>query len=255
LVLERRDRLDCWRRSRRISLGWTLMILFVAGTDTAVGKTLVSGLLARHWAGQGMRTLVQKWVTTGCTGFSDDVRHANSFTSEEEIGRDGTDLSPYCFSLAASPHLASEQEGRTVSATLLAAATQRLEQRCDLLVLEGVGGVLVPLRRDLLLADLVARFGLPTMVVARSGLGTLNHTLLTLEALRSRGIPVLAVLLNTVGEEDRTIVDDNRQTIKDMGKVDVFGPLPRIGTPDEAGSVLAPLAARLRRLLKERPWS
>jgi dethiobiotin synthetase len=116
---------------------------------------------------------------------------------------------------------------------------------------EGVGGILVPLSREMLLADLVAEFKLPTLVVARSGLGTLNHTLLTLEAMRYRNIQIAGVLLNSQGGEDSSIVRDNQRTITDIGQVEVFGVLPRVKNPLDALSSIAPMAFRILSVLKD----
>ena len=105
---------------------------------------------------------------------------------------------------------------------------QKLAARYKWLIVEGVGGIMVPLRRDLLLADLLAQLQPRTLVVARSGLGTLNHTLLTLEALRRRNIPVLGIVFSDPEiQEDERLVQDNMRTIEEIGLVRVFGRLRR----------------------------
>ena len=125
--------------------------------------------------------------------------------------------------------------------------------RHEWLIVEGVGGILVPLRRDLLLADLLARVKPRTLVVARSGLGTLNHTLLTLEALRSRDIPVLGVVFSDQQEqEDDRLVEDNLRTIETTGRTRVFGRLHRLPDNGLAKSAFVPVGeAILAELLKE----
>ena len=110
------------------------------------------------------------------------------------------------------------------------------------LIVEGVGGIMVPLQRDLLLADLLARLQPKTLVVARSGLGTLNHTLLTLEALRSRDIPVLGVVFSDAEEqEDESLVQDNMRTIEEIGMVQVFGRLLRQQNAEKGRSSFIPV--------------
>jgi dethiobiotin synthetase len=107
---------------------------------------------------------------------------------------------------------------------------------------EGVGGIMVPLRRDLLLVDLLARLQPRTLIVARSGLGTLNHTLLTLEVLRNRHIPVLGVVFSDPEEqEDERVVLDNMQTIEEIGLVPVFGRLQRQQNVTKAKSAFMPV--------------
>ncbi len=221
------------------------MVLFVTGTDTGVGKTFVSALLAKALANKGTDVKVQKWVSTGNNIFSEDCVSIYELLGTKEEVTAGSDVAPYCLPLAASPHLAAEEAGVTIESKVIRDAFLRLGSSCEVLIVEGVGGVLVPLTRDLLLADLIADLKMPSLVVARSGLGTLNHTLLTLEALRCRNIEVLGVLLNSHGDEDSTIVRDNQRTIADMGEVEVFGVLPRVKRPLDAIPYITPIADRI----------
>ena len=138
-----------------------------------------------------------------------------------------------------------------LDAKVIRDALFRLESSCEILIVEGIGGVLVPLSRNLLLADLVSDLKLPTLIVARSGLGTLNHTLLTLEALRQRKIQIVGILLNSQGDEDSSIVRDNHRTIAEIGRVEVFGVLPRVKSPLDALSSIAPMADRILSVLKD----
>jgi len=229
------------------------MILFVAGTDTGVGKTFITALLAKVLVDQGIDVKVQKWVSTGNSKFSEDcvfIYKLLENRSQDTTGF-GFDVAPYCLSLPASPHLAAEQAGVTIETEVIREAFFRLESSCEILIVEGVGGVLVPLSRAMLLADLVADLNLPALVVARSGLGTLNHTLLTLEVLRHRNIQIVGVLLNSQGGEDSSIVRDNQRTIAEMGQVEVFGHLPRVKSPLDAISSIAPMAGRILNALKD----
>ncbi|MDH5298953.1 MAG: dethiobiotin synthase [Desulfobulbaceae bacterium] len=216
--------------------------IFVAGTDTSVGKTLVCGLLLQY-AGKRLRTGYQKWVSTGGSGVSEDWRFCRE-TAGLPLDEGRLDLEvPFRFAYPASPHLAAELEGRVVDEAVIVARYHELAAAHELLIVEGVGGLMVPLRRDLLLADLLARLALPTLVVARSGLGTLNHTLLTLEALRVRQIPVVGVVCSDgLGEPgDDTLIADNLRTIGELGRCPVFGRLRRCSTVAEAISSFAPM--------------
>ncbi|RKX62699.1 MAG: dethiobiotin synthase [Thermodesulfobacteriota bacterium] len=234
------------------------MILFVTGTDTGVGKTFITALLAKTLVDQGIDVKVQKWVSTGNSNFSEDCVFIYELLGNKSVetlhglqDRTGSDTAPYCLPIPASPHLAAEQAGVTIKTKVIRDAFFRLESSCEILIVEGVGGVLVPLSRDLFLADLVADLKLPVLVVARSGLGTLNHTLLTLEALRHRNIQIVGVLLNSKGGEDFSIVRDNQRTIAEMGQVEVFGVLPKVKSPLDALSSIAPMADRILNVLKD----
>lgn len=218
---------------------------FVTATDTGVGKTLVCGLLCRFLREQGMAVGYQKWVSTGGATSADResvVELAGTLVPPAESAQQV----PYRFAFPASPHLAAEREGQVVAAARIEEALRGAQAACEVLVVEGVGGVLVPLNRALLLADLVARCQLPCLIVARSGLGTLNHTLLTIEALRHRTIPILGVVLTDSGpNQEEAIVADNLRTIAVMGGVEVFGRLPWCAAEAELHHHFAPIGAAI----------
>lgn len=199
--------------------------LFITATDTGVGKTLISGLLLNYLREQGIKTGYQKWLATGCGEAVADLERVVELAGRE-VAPPALELQvPYRFPFAASPHLAAEQARREIDPEIIIAAYVSMRNSYEVLLVEGVGGVMVPLRRDLLLADLIARLQIPTLLVARSGLGTLNHTLLTLEALSSREIPVVGVIFTDGPEEDETIASDNLRTIGELGQVKIFGRL------------------------------
>ena len=225
--------------------------LFVTATDTGVGKTLVCGLLLRLLKEQGVVAGYQKWVSTGGATSADMetvAGLAEMVFLPEELGW----RVPYCFALPASPHLAAELAGRAVDPERIMAAMRIARAACEVLVVEGVGGALVPLNRELLLADLMARVGLPTLIVARSGLGTLNHTLLTIEALRARRIPILGVMLTDSGpQEEERIAADNLRTIAALGQVPGLGRLPWCEDAVELPRHFAPIGEKILSRLSE----
>ena len=203
--------------------------LFVTGTDTSVGKTYVCARLLELLKIKGIQVGYQKWVASGIdAGLPEDVNlclEAAGISPTPELVEQ---VVPYYFRFPASPHLAAEMEDRVVEPEVIIENYQKLAARYKWLIVEGVGGIMVPLRRDLLLADLLALLQPRTLVVARSGLGTLNHTLLTLEALRKRNIPVLGIVFSDPErEEDESLVQDNMRTIEEIGLVRVFGRLQR----------------------------
>jgi dethiobiotin synthetase len=191
------------------------MRLVVCGTDTDVGKTVVSALLV-----EGLGARYWKPVQSGVEGGGDRDRVAALLDLPAEL------IVPEAYRLAApvSPHWAAEREGVTIDPARLA-----LPPGDGPLVVECAGGLLVPLRRDWLQIEQISRWGLPVVLVARSGLGTLNHTLLSLEALARRRIPVLGLVLN--GEPH----PDNPRTLAELGGVPVLAELAPIEPLDRAG--------------------
>jgi dethiobiotin synthetase len=200
--------------------------LFITATDTGVGKTLVSGLLLGYLLKQGIRAGYQKWAATGVDSVA-DLERVRELAELAGPPAEPLHLAvPYRLSYAASPHLAAELDGRQIEPETIIKAYEQIRVAYDMLLVEGVGGLLVPLARNMLLADLVARLRIPTLLVARTSLGTLNHTLLSLEALRSRQIPVLGILFSDGSAEDETIAADNLASIAEIGRIEVFGRLP-----------------------------
>jgi dethiobiotin synthetase len=185
----------------------------VTGTDTDVGKTVFSAALAGHLGGW-----YWKPVQAGLDGGSDSERVAElSGLPKERILPELWRLTTPC-----SPHRAAEIDGVEIDPDALALPQQRP------LVVEGAGGALVPLTREVLFADLFARWGLPAIVVARTSLGTINHSLLTIEALRRRAVPIHGVAF--IGDP----VEDSEATICRIGGVKRLGRLPWLDPLDAA---------------------
>lgn len=221
-------------------------ILFVTGTDTGIGKTFFCALLYDFFLKKGVQAGYQKWVSTGGADSSDDLQFCLEFAGVSLPQVDLDQHVPYRFEFPASPHLASEMENRRVDEDVILKQCREMASKYDVLVVEGVGGLLVPLRRDLLLADMLAGLKPLTIVVARSGLGTINHTLLTLEALRTREIPVLGVFFSdAVANEDETIVADNMRTIAEIARVPVFGRLKRCSDFSSARKSFGPIGRKI----------
>ncbi len=221
------------------------MIVFVMGTDTDVGKTFVTALLARGLVKRGVNTMIQKWVSTGSASVAGDCRFIREVAGLQQDISPGSMACPYCLEFPASPHLSAEIQGVELDFSKIVSDMRHLASKCEILLIEGVGGGLVPLSRRVLLMDMVADLGLPVLIVARSGLGTLNHTLLTIEALKNRNLEILGVVLNSTGPENPQIVEDNKRTIAEFGKVQVFGPVPRTDRPQEAQDSLKQAVDRI----------
>lgn len=216
--------------------------IFVAGTDTNVGKTHVCGLLLDFLFKQGIKVGYQKWVATGPEFPPADLVECLR-VADQPVDPDAVEWQVPChFSLAASPHLAAEQEGAVIDPVLIRERYQEMSARHELLVVEGVGGLMVPLRRDLLFIDFLGELKIPTLLVARSGLGTINHTLLSLAALRERQIPILGVVFSDAAPSpSELLVGDNLRTIAEMGQVSVFGRLSYSLEIDRSKECFAPI--------------
>jgi len=197
----------------------------VAGTGTGVGKTVVAAAIARTLATVGRRVAVFKPAVTGL----DDEGEPDHALLRRAAGRGQSDegIAPYRFGPPMSPHLAAELVGERIEPERLLAAARTAADGADALICEGVGGLLVPLARRYWVRDLAVDLGLPLVVAAPPGLGTINHTLLTIEAARSAGLEVGAVVLTPWPEEPDEIERSNRETIAALGEVQV-DVLPRL---------------------------
>lgn len=198
--------------------------LIITGTDTDVGKTVFAAALA-----SAVGAYYWKPVQAGTEGGGDKER----VTALSGLPADRLLPEAYRLATPCSPHRAAAIEGVVVDAARLQPPPQRP------LVIEGAGGALVPVTPDLLYADLFARWALPTVVVARTALGTINHSLLTIEALRARGIPILGIAF--VGEP----VEDSEATIARLGRVKRLGRLPLLD-PLEPAALAGAFAAAFR---------
>ena len=208
--------------------------IFITGTDTAVGKTLVTAALAWSLKELGLDVGVMKPVETGVVkGQRSD---AGRLTRAAQVS-DAIDLvRPYAFRLPVAPLDAARAERRTIKIATIMKAYRALQAQHDLLLVEGVGGVHVPMTPKLDLLDLIEKLNAPVLVVGRVGLGGVNHALLTLNALRERKIPNIALVLNrtvpvktaVAGQQERSTVS----LLKEFAGVPVIGPLPYVAGVD-----------------------
>ncbi|MDR2680921.1 MAG: dethiobiotin synthase [Tannerella sp.] len=188
-------------------------VYFVSGIDTDAGKSYATGYLARRWNSQGIRTITQKLVQTGNTGFSEDIAlhrklMRTGYTEEDEARL----TMPEIFSYPASPHLASRLDNRPVDFDKIGNATRILSERYDAVLLEGAGGLMVPLTEDCLTIDYIREKGYPVILVTSGRLGSINHTLLSLEAIARRDITLYMVAYNLYPESrDTTVGDDTKR--------------------------------------------
>lgn len=219
--------------------------LFVAGTDTGVGKTLISACLLAFFHDCGIRAGYQKWVSTGSCEASEDEAFCRRLAPAAFLADSALHV-PCRFSLPASPHLAAEVDHTPVDTEHIGKSFSELQQHFSLLVVEGVGGLLVPLSRRLLLADFLSAMRLPAILVCRSGLGTINHSLLSIEAMRRRNIPLVGLVFSDERKDlDALIVADNMKTVAEMAQVKVLGRLPYCADIGQAGKEFGPIGEAL----------
>lgn len=182
---------------------------FVTGIDTDAGKTYVTGLLARQLMEQGLSVVTQKFIQTGCTDRSEDIEVHRRLMG---IGLLPEDLDhttdPVIFHYPASAQLAARIDGRQVDLDLIGRSTATLASRFDVVLVEGAGGLMVPITDNYLTIDYVAQHRLPTILVTNGRLGSINHTLLSLEAIARRDIPLYALAYNTHFDSDEIIAAD-----------------------------------------------
>ena len=190
-------------------------VYFVSGIDTGVGKTVATGLMARHLASRGIDAITVKMVQTGCDGFSEDLGEHRRLCGVSPLPEDGEGLtSPQVFKFPASPLLAAWLEGASVDLGLIRSSVAECARRRDVVLVEGAGGLLVPLAGDVMSADFAAGEKWPLVLVTCGRLGSLNHTLLSLEAAASRGMRVAGVVYNWCPDADPTIDADTENEVR-----------------------------------------
>lgn len=223
-------------------------MIFVAATDTGSGKTVVAGLLGRYLAEEGYSVVTQKWAGHGNSGFSKDIRlHLRLMGKKKgEFGRNISLMAPYTFKYASSPHLAACLEGKRVSVSKIGKSLAGLLRDFDIVVVEGTGGLLVPLNGKWLLIDVIKKFRLPVLLVAENRIGAINHTLLSVEALRSRDIKIIGIIFNNpLKGTSGTILKDNVQTVKTLTGIRIIGALPYVRDSGLLRKHFTPLGKRI----------
>ncbi len=191
-------------------------VFFVSGIDTNVGKSYATGYIAAQWNREGIRTITQKLIQTGNEGVSEDIELPRRIMGCGLLEEDRSGLTmPEIFTYPCSPHLASEIDGRDIDFHKIRTATETLSENYDAVLLEGAGGLMVPLTRDMLTIDYVSEMNYPLILVTSGRLGSINHTLLSLEAVKSRGISLKMLVFNGYPKEkDSVISDDTEKYIK-----------------------------------------
>lgn len=185
------------------------MTYFLSGIDTDAGKTFATAFLAQKFIDEGRSVATQKFVQTGCTGISEDIEAHRRIMGIDLLPEDidGTTC-PIIFTYPASAQLAARIDGREIDLSLVDRSRRILESRYDIVIIEGAGGLMVPLTDDFITIDYAVTRRLPIILVTNGILGSINHTLLSLEAIKSRGLELPYVIYNHHFDKDAVIAED-----------------------------------------------
>ncbi len=192
------------------------MILFVAGIDTGIGKTVATGLIAAWLQRQGRRVITCKLAQTGCRDVSEDLLVHRTLMGMDLLPEDQRRVTcPAIYPFPASPHLAAELAGEPIDVEQVVQCADQLAASYDIVLVEGAGGLMVPLSRNTTTLDVIAQQEWPVILVTAPRLGSINHTLLSLEALHQRKITLASVIYNLHHTAAAEIIADTRQVILD----------------------------------------
>jgi len=221
--------------------------LFIAGTDVGVGKTLIAGAIAKILTDNGLKVGVFKPIATGCNRhweglISCDTEFlANCANSDLSLST----ITPLGYITTAAPIVGAAQEGRPIDFDSIAAAYKDICESADVVVVEGIGGVRMPLTAEFDLLDLAVEFSLPVVIISRLGLGTINHTLMTIDCIRAAKLEIAGVVLNGYDATEITIAEETAgQVIAQCGGVNILCSVPFDETVDveaqSPGEVIIP---------------
>lgn len=190
-------------------------ILFVSGIDTDAGKSYATGYMARRLMNDGKRVITMKFIQTGCDEYSEDIEVHRQIMGTDTMPEDiDHTTAPIVLSYPASAQLAAAMDHREIDLQLIDEAIDRLAMNYDVVLIEGAGGLMVPITDDFFAIDYAATRQLPVMLVTNSRLGSINHTVLSLEAIARRGLRLHSVLYNHHFDSDAVISADTRRFVE-----------------------------------------
>ena len=218
-------------------------VYFISGIDTGIGKTVAVGMMCRALQQAGRDWISVKMVQTGCDGFSEDLDAHRAMAGVGKFPEDEEGLTaPQIFKFPSSPLLAASLEGRTVDLDRIAASVKACAQNHEIVLVEGAGGLCVPLTEETLAADFVAQQGWPLILVASGRLGAINHIILSIEAVRARGLQLAGIVMNRIPEADPRLFDDALQAVsRQLKRLAIACPI--VPLPDLASAADSDLSA------------
>ncbi len=185
--------------------------IFIAGIDTDVGKTIITGLIAKYIQSINKSVITQKIAQTGCKGISEDIQMHRKIMGVELFKEDiDKTTCPYVFELPASPHLSAQLQAIEIDVDTINKSTKILNANYEYVIIEGVGGVFVPLTRTYTSLDYLSKQKLDVILVTTPKLGSINHTLMTIDTLFRKKINILGLVYNLIGDYDRQIKSDSK---------------------------------------------
>ncbi len=189
--------------------------IFVSGIDTDCGKTFITGHLAFHFQKNNIPTITTKLVQTGREGISDDIITHRGIMEVGLFDEDKSKLTcPNIYSFAASPHLASELDKKPIDLKTFRKNTENLLDEYKIILSEGAGGLMVPLKPEFLVIDYIKKYKIPVVLVSSSKLGSINHTLMSISVCQKYDINLIAVIYNRLPDSDETISNDSYKIIE-----------------------------------------
>ncbi|OGQ29495.1 MAG: dethiobiotin synthase [Deltaproteobacteria bacterium RIFCSPLOWO2_02_FULL_50_16] len=219
--------------------------LFIVGTDTDVGKTLVAGGLARFLRRQNYNVGVMKPFESGLARRKEGETDTHFLMSMAEVKDACEEVNPYRFQESLAPGVAAARAGIEVSFKEIGKKFEILAKRHPWMIVEGAGGLIVPLTSHETHLELIKMLGLPVLVVGRLSLGTINHTMLTIHCLKSVGIPVAGIVLNQTSPEVTVAEEANPQVIQSMTSLSLWGVLPYLKDSRDPDVVVGVIQERL----------
>lgn len=230
--------------------------LFITGTDTGVGKTILSALLLAEIRRRNFNAAPIKPVQTGCGGNVPDLDYSLSMAGMNVSADDYRNMAPYTYEPACSPHLAAELAGNEIDIAEMVIAARTLASEYEFIIAEGAGGIMVPLTRLETTLDLMQALKFPVLIAARPGLGTINHTLLSIRALRSDELEIAGVVfVASENTEPGVIEEDNAVTVEQFGKVPILGTIPycpQLASPNPSYANLPiPVVAEVEKIVNQ----
>lgn len=206
------------------------MNYFITGTDTDVGKTLISCALLHGFAAQGKRVVGMKPIAAGCNAseLNEDVQQLRAASN---VSASNEQINPYNFTPAIAPHLAALLAGTSIDLARIVESYSALAGQAEVVIVEGAGGFLVPLNEQQDGGDLARQLGLPVILVVGMRLGCLNHALLTVEAIAARGLVLAGWVANGV-DRNMAMLDENIAALKLRIEAPLLGVVPYMAQPD-----------------------
>jgi dethiobiotin synthetase len=222
--------------------------IFITGTDTGVGKTFVAAGLIRAMKENGLSVCPMKPVESGCKSVKGKLVPADALTllKAADVDEHIDFINPYRLKNPLAPSVAAEIEGINIRKSKILSAFKRMSNKYETIVVEGAGGIMVPIYKKYLFIDLARDLKLPVIIVSRPGLGTINHTLLSIDALMSRGLNVLGIIINYTEKIRKGMAEKtNPLYIEKIGRVPVLGVVPYCNNRKYAGRMFREIAGKI----------